>query len=123
MNATQLAQTAYAPASPVSQGPRDVEYKAFARVTAALRAARGGPVKNMAQALHDNVRLWSTLAADVASPQNALPAPLKAQIINLAAFASVHAGRVLSGSEDVEALIDVNTAIMRGLRPSPTGAT
>jgi flagellar protein FlaF len=66
--------------------------------------------------MHENVRLWLALATDVALPENPLAPPLKAQIIGLANFARTHMTRVLAGSETVDALIDVNMAIMKGLR-------
>jgi flagellar protein FlaF len=118
---TARAQAAYAPASPATHTPRDIEYHAFAHVTGLLAQARdtapeiGGKAR-LAGALHENVRLWAALAADVALPENPLSPPLKAQIIGLANFARTHMARVLAGSETVDALIDVNMAVMKGLR-------
>ena len=124
---TALAQAAYAPASPATHTPRDVEYHAFAHVTGLLAHARDtasevGGMSRLAEAMHENVRLWLTLANDVALDTNALPPGLRAQIISLANFARTHSTRVLAGSETVDALIDVNMAIMKGLRGEETGA-
>lgn len=122
MNAsTALAQAAYAPASPATHTPRDVEYHAFAHVTGLLATARDtahepGGLSRLAAATHENVRLWLTLAADVTLDTNPLPPALRAQIIGLANFARTHMMRVLDGSDTVDALIDVNMAIMKGLR-------
>jgi len=117
MNATNRAQSAYGPTSGATQTPRDVEYHAFARVTGALTAARdSGDFPALARAMYDNVRLWLTLAADAASEGNTLPPQLRAQIVSLATFSRTHAALVLRKTETPDALIDVNTAVMKGLR-------
>ena len=117
MNATNRAQSAYGPTSGATQTPRDVEYHAFARVTGALTAARdSGDFPALARAMYDNVRLWLTLAADAASDGNSLPPQLRAQIVSLATFSRTHAALVLRKADTPDALIDVNTAIMKGLR-------
>jgi flagellar protein FlaF len=119
---TALAQSAYAPASPATHTPRDVEYHAFAYVTGLLAAARDvahdapGRVSRLAEAMFENVRLWMALAADAASDGNQLPAELRAQVIGLANFSRAHMGRVLAGADSVDALIEVNMAVMKGLR-------
>ena len=118
---TALAQAAYAPASPATHTPRDIEYHAFAHVTGLLASARDtageiGGTGRLAEAMFENVRLWATLATDVALATNPHPPGLKAQIIGLANFARTHMMKVLAGSETVDALIDVNMAIMKGLR-------
>ena len=121
MNMTSLAQSAYAPASAATHTARDIEYHAFAHVTGRLaeardRAAEIGGLAKLAEAMFDNVRLWATLAADCASDANQLPRELRAQIIGLANFARTHMSKVLAGSETVDALIEINMAIMKGLR-------
>jgi flagellar protein FlaF len=123
---TSLAQRAYAPASPATHTPRDIEYHAFAYVTGLMAAARDlvgqpGAVPKLAEAMFENVRLWLALAADVASEGNQLPAQLRGQIIGLANFARTHMDGVLAGRETIDALIDVNIAIMSGLRGSEDG--
>jgi flagellar biosynthesis activator protein FlaF len=98
---------------------RSIEYEALARVSQKLSATwktRKSNFPALAQALSDNLALWSTLAADVASPGNALPSALRAQLFYLYEFSDIHTRRVLDGSASVEVLIDVNMAIMRGLR-------
>lgn len=98
---------------------RSIEYDAFSRVTQKLAAAWGmrrNDFPALVKALNDNLGLWSTLAADVASPGNTLPPALRAQLFYLYEFSEVHTRRVLDGSAGVDVLIDVNSAIMRGLR-------
>jgi len=96
-----------------------VEYDLIARVTqrlAATWAKRKTDFPDFALALTDNQRLWSTLAADVAEPTNGLPAPLRAQLFYLYQFTVEHSRTVLAERGSIEVLIDINTAVMRGLR-------
>jgi flagellar protein FlaF len=96
-----------------------VEYDLLARTTQRLGQAwalRQRDFPALAQALADNQRLWSTLAADVAEPGNGLPAPLRAQLFYLYEFTVEHSRAVLAGSSGIEVLVDINTAVMRGLR-------
>ena len=98
---------------------RGLEYDIFVRTTRALRdgwAARGENFARLAEAVADNMRLWSVLAADVAGANNALPQALRAQLFYLYEFTAQHSRKVLDGAGSVEVLIDINTAVMRGLR-------
>ena len=70
----------------------------------------------LATALDANLRLWTTLGADVAGPGNALPQALRAQLFYLYEFTAEHSRAVLEGRASVEVLVDINTAVMRGLR-------
>jgi flagellar biosynthesis activator protein FlaF len=104
--------------------PRAIEYELLARVTQAMSLAWGQRKDNFAAlmlAIDDNLRLWATLAADVAEPGNGLPAPLRAQLFYLYEFAMQHSKAVRNGTASVEVLVDINTAVMRGLR-GETGA-
>jgi len=119
VNALQMAKTAYATNKAPIRTPRGIEYEAFARVTHRLKsaAARGKTgFPDLAQALHLNRQLWSMLAADVAEQDNGLPTELRARIFYLAEFTADHSRKVLRGHEAIDALVEVNTAVMRGLR-------
>lgn len=119
MNAHAQAQRAYSSASIPTKTPRSIEYEAIARITRRLRqSVETGQTgfSELAQALHDNGRMWNIFAADVASQANKLPAELKARLIYLAEFTQIHTRKVLAGEATVDALLDVNTAVMRGLR-------
>lgn len=116
VNATTLAQAAYAPKnSPVLTG-RASELHLFSQITARLKAAAAsGSFPDLAEALFHNRRVWTHLAAEVAEPDNALPPQLRAQIFYLAEFTEHHSRQVLRREAEVTALIDINTAMMRGL--------
>ncbi|WP_373354990.1 flagellar biosynthesis regulator FlaF [Pseudoroseicyclus sp. CXY001] len=116
MNAIQQAQRAYAPVnSPVMTG-RATELQLFSQTTARLKTAmQSGNFAAIAEALFQNRRVWTHLAGEVADPANALPATLRAQIFYLAEFTEHHTRAVLKGEADIAALVDINTAVMRGL--------
>jgi len=118
VNALDLARTAYGtPGTPVRTG-RSTEYDLFARITRRLRESQGAAGKNirpLVQALHDNQSLWTTLAVDIADDGNGLPRELRARLFYLAEFTRVHTSRVLAGEASAGVLVDINTAVMRGL--------
>ncbi|SEV92920.1 flagellar protein FlaF [Aliiroseovarius sediminilitoris] len=119
MNAVTLAKTAYNTSSRAPlRTSRGTEYDAFAKVTHQLGRARTTGFADLAAALHENRRLWTLLAADVADDGNGLPNELRARIFFLAEFTADHSRKILSEGEDVSVLVDINTAIMRGLRQS-----
>ena len=68
-----------------------------------------------------NLRLWSALAADLASPENALPPELRARLFYLYEFTAQHSRAILDGSGSASVLVDINTAVMRGLRGGTAG--
>ena len=125
MNALNMAKTAYGASQTPIRTPRSTEYEAFARITHRLKATaekgRAG-FSELAQAIHDNRTLWTMLAADVSDPANGLPQQLRAQIFYLAEFTNHHSQQVLKGAETVAALMEVNIAIMRGLRMQEAAA-
>lgn len=118
MNTFEQARTAYRAAPMTLRTGRSAEYQVFADITARLRTASttgnaGFPV--LAAAVHDNRRLWTRLAADVADPDNGLPRALRAQIFYLAEFTDHQSRRILRGEARADALIDINLSVMRGL--------
>jgi len=119
-----MARSAYSAAAIPTRTGRGTEYEIFARVTRRLRQVQSGEggFAALVRALHDNRSLWTTLAADVAVETNELSKPLRAQIFYLAQFTTEHSRRVIAGDATVDALIDINTAVMRGLRGEGEGA-
>lgn len=112
-----MARTAYAAPGGPTRTERATEYALFAEITRRMKTAMQDPLGfgALAAALHENRRLWSILAADVADADNALPAELRARIFYLAEFTAHHTSGVLARRHGPEALIEINTAIMRGL--------
>lgn len=98
---------------------RDAEYIAFARVTGRLRDAHDagkGHFPALCQAVLDNSKLWGMLEDDLIDDRNQLPPQLRAQLVSLAEFVRRHGRAVVGRRASAEALIDINTAIMKGLR-------
>ncbi|MBA3910423.1 MAG: flagellar biosynthesis regulator FlhF [Rhodobacter sp.] len=98
---------------------RSVEYELIAQITQRLRttwANRATDFPALVAALTANQQLWSTLAGDVATPGNGLPATLRARLFYLYEFTTQHSRAVLDDKASIEVLTDINTSIMRGLR-------
>ena len=101
-----------------TESPRDIEYRVFAQVTAALQEATAPDTHFTVriQAAHRNRELWQTLACDLVDDDNALPDDLRAKLISLAIWVTGETSRVMQGGASLQALIDVNSSIMQGLQ-------
>ena len=113
-----MSLRAYQQVAQRAETPRDAEYRLFAQVTRALIEVKSTPrdqVSTWADTLDWNRRLWSTLARECGRDGNALPEDTRAQIISLSMWVRRHTSAVLRREEDVDALIDVNRAMMQGL--------
>jgi flagellar biosynthesis activator protein FlaF len=108
---------AYRRVQKVAESPRETEYRLFAQVTGALLRAKEQALSGaeLVDALDWNRRLWSTLSTDCSLPGNNLPDSLRAQIISLSLWVSRYSSDVAARKADIDALIDVNKAIMEGL--------
>jgi len=93
---------------------------------------RGGPAPGRrfaegagrrGEALANNRRLWSLLAADCAAEGNQLPQSLRAQIISLSIFVDRHSSAVMRQGAAFDVLIEINRTVMQGLSPTPQMAT
>jgi len=118
VNVIEQAKLAYAPTQTAVRTDRSVEAQLISQITARLRRASAAQKTDFPQlvaALYENRRMWTTMAADVADVGNALPKELRAQIFYLAEFTEHHSSQVISGKANADALIEVNTAILKGL--------
>lgn len=118
MSAYGLPKSAYGSVASPVRTDRDLEFDAFASVTHRLVQATVGsvPYATFAAALHENRRLWTFVAGSIAEPENGLPANLRAQLFYLAECSLLHTRKVLKDEADASLLIDINRAVMRGLR-------
>jgi len=124
VNATQLARKAYAPTTFSLKPGRDLEAQVVGQVTSRLKAAAAKADRDFpafVRALHENRRMWVILASDVANTENGLAQQLRAQIFYLAEFTEFHSAKVLRGDATAEPLIEINTAILRGLNAGKAG--
>jgi flagellar protein FlaF len=116
---TYQSPIAYARRETPARSLRSVEYDLIAQITQRLRTAwvnRTTDFPALVAALADNQKLWSTLASDVALPDNGLPAPLRAQLFYLYEFTNQHTRAILDRGASAEVLTDINMAMLRGLR-------
>lgn len=114
-----LARNPYAQPAAPQRNPRSLEYDLLARATQRLNSAalhRREDYPALVAALDENLRLWSTLAADVAETGNGLPPKLRAQLFYLYEFTAEHSRAIRDRNASVAVLSDINTAVMRGLR-------
>jgi len=123
MTAAKMAETAYGARSAAARTPRGTEYAVFSQITRRMKAAAeqgrmGFPA--LAEALHENRKLWTTVAVNVADEANQLPKDLRARLFYLAEFTFQHTSKVLAREADVRPLIEINAAIMRGLLGDPS---
>lgn len=119
MTPYSVASRAYGESSAPLRTPRSMEYDLLAKCTMKLRNTapkRDSDFPAFVQALSDNLKLWTVLASDVASPNNSLPSALRAQLFYLYEFTDLHTKNVRDNKISVDVLIDINTAVMKGLR-------
>lgn len=119
MNAISQAQRAYSTASAPIRTARGTEYDAIARITYQLKTAAAKGADDfvaLVDAIQSNNKMWQIFAIDVADKNNSLPKELKAQIFYLAEFTRHHTSKVLARQANVAPLLDINLAVLRGLR-------
>lgn len=103
--------------SSVVRTARDAEYDVFSRVTRMLRQAdETGHGSDRIAAVDKNNQLWTLLASDLGDPGNKLPDQVRAGLLSLAGFVLRHGHLALAGKAGIAPLIDINMAMMRGLR-------
>ena len=113
-----MSLQAYQRAAEQAEGPKQTEFRLFGLVTRALMDAAQKDESDLSgrmRALHWNRRLWTTLAADCASPENRLPMELRANIISLSIWVDKHTSQVMQRKQAIQPLIDINRIIMQGL--------
>ena len=117
MNAYNLAQRAYAPANAPTRTARSAEYEVIARISHRIKSAiQRDDFPALAEAMYENNKLWTALAMDVIDDNNLLPDELRARIVYLADFSRQHSRKVLRKEETAIPLLEINAAILRGLK-------
>ncbi|KZL17761.1 flagellar biosynthesis regulatory protein FlaF [Pseudovibrio axinellae] len=101
-----------------SEDRRGQERELFSLVIAQLQAAKelGNRSGEAAQALTSVHRLWTILIDDLGSPDNSLPASLRADLISIGIWCVKQADLIRTGnSEDFQGLIEINELVREGL--------
>ncbi|MBT8155769.1 flagellar biosynthesis regulator FlaF [Epibacterium ulvae] len=123
MNAQLKARNGYATANAQISTPKSFEYKIIARVTreiieAAKKGKKGFPA--LLEAVEINRRLWRILEEDLLSADNQLPNDTKENLVYLAEFTRQYTPKIIRREAGVQPILEVNTAILRGLRGGAT---
>ncbi|WP_299501255.1 flagellar biosynthesis regulator FlaF [uncultured Roseobacter sp.] len=122
MNAYAQAQSAYAPAAAPTRTARSAEYEVIARISHRMnKAIKDDDFTALAEAIYENNKLWTALAIDVTDENNLLPDELRARIAYLADFTRLHSHKVLQKKESAIPLLEINAAILRGLKQEGSG--
>lgn len=119
-----------------TESPRQIERRILARITANLEQHQiyfdGLPPADrlailageLNAVLWENQQFWQALMADLAEPGNQLPPELRAGLLSIGAWVERHTRAVVGGMANLEALVEVNRNIERGLageiRPAPS---
>lgn len=105
-----------------TETPREIEYRVLARATALLESAslpNAGPA-DLSTAIHENRMVWTAFVADLAAPENGWDVALKGRLLSLARWIFAESDRAVREDKPLQALIDVNRAVMAGLKPGIT---
>lgn len=112
-----LAVQAYGTAQRRTADEKDIEQILFRQVTDALDAVATSvspSPSETAAAVHWNQSLWTALTVDIVHPDNGLDEATKQNLLQLAEFVRRHSLKVLASEADIEDLIAVNVAIVKG---------
>jgi len=116
-----MSLAAYQRVAQVAENPRQTEYRLLADVCRELvdSTREGAQTLRRREALDWNRRVWMTFLVDCSQPENALPAALRAKIISLGLWVNRYTDEAMWSDLDLTPLVDVNTAIMKGLLGNP----
>ena len=112
-----MSLNAYQRTRTLVESPRQTECRLVRQITGEMIAARDAGVAGVAlmPVLARNRDMWNVFQTDCSSPGNGLPAPVRAGIISLALWVSRYTSEVVTGKDDIGALIDVNRMMIEGL--------
>lgn len=120
-----LAYKAYGQVTQRTATGRALEYAVFEQITRDLQSVLDDGGENpgaWGDAIYRNLQLWTIIATDLLSPENALPNETKAGLITLSEFVRRTSMKILAGSEGLADIIEVNRTIMAGLDGSAASA-
>lgn len=117
-----LAYKAYGEIQQRTASDRQIEAALFREINSALAlASSDGSPADRADAVNRNQQLWSTLAADLMSPNNSLPDALRQSLLSLSEFVRRYSLTVLEGEGAIADLVEINASILAGLEQSGSG--
>ena len=98
---------------------RRVEYRALDRAVESLTraAAFQSPSREGVEALHFTIELWTTFMRELAAPENALPAELRANLISIGIWVLKEADAIRLGrSTNYQGIAEICGIVRDGLR-------
>lgn len=102
--------------------PRQTEAEALMRIARDLEVAQPDITPALMDALVRNAQLWRVFAEDCSNEGNQLPKELRVQIVNLAVWVIKQCDQAMSGAVTVDAMIEINRMVARGLLTSGAAA-
>ncbi|MEM7472403.1 MAG: flagellar biosynthesis regulator FlaF [Pseudomonadota bacterium] len=122
MPSIQQTSSAYFDLARTTKSDKSLEYDVIASVTAQLKAASESNVtyQKSVEALDRNRRMWGVIATSVADSENSYPEELRANLFYLFEFTSYMTQKILVHDAKIDALVDINMAVLRGLKGNIT---
>ena len=119
-----LAHKAYGEVRNRTADNRSIERALFRQITDAMieaQDAKQSDPEKWANAISRNLDLWTLLATDLMHPENKLHDGLRKSLLELSIFVRRTSTEILSGSDGLADLIDINESIIKGLENSGSG--
>jgi flagellar protein FlaF len=118
-----MSLTAYQRARVMTESPRATECRLMRQITGDMIAARDAGLTGvpLTPVLFRNREAWNAFSAACAARGNQLPDALRASIVSLGLWVDRHTSDVAAGRDEIDALIDVNRAIIEGLERENSG--
>ena len=119
-----LAHKAYGEVRNRTADNRSIERALFRQITDAMieaQDAKQSDPEKWANAISRNLDLWTLLATDLMHPENQLNDGLRKSLLELSIFVRRTSTEILSGSDGLADLIDINESIIKGLENSGSG--
>lgn len=114
-----MSLSAYQRTRTITEHPRATECRLMRQITGELIAARDAGLTGLSlkSVLSRNREVWNVFTADCGTGGNKLPVELRASIVSLGLWVERYTSDVMTGRDDIEALIDVNRSLIEGLQP------
>lgn len=116
------AQRGYGQVKRQASSEKHIEIELFTKMTTQLKShvlAEESALKltpSLARDLLSNLKLWQIIMLDLLTDENTLELSLKKSLIELAEFTQSHTQKIFRNEGAVDVLIDINVAILSGLR-------
>ncbi|MGH1576807.1 flagellar biosynthesis regulator FlaF [Planktotalea sp.] len=115
MTSALTAARRYSSLGEHTRNAKDLEYDLILGVTREL-SKQDSDFPSRVKILNKNERLWIGIATQVADQNNQLEPALRARLFYMAEFVIQQTGKILSGEAGSETLVEMNVAVLRGLK-------